>query len=122
MEVGAKLKKRGTKKPEERASNMCKMWLEEVEITEKTFAGDAGSLEEKRKQFAISFEGTELTDVEDYVEFPVIALTSGLHTYDDEGIEQKVYIEPTVLKEYIESFKELPIFFSLLSACAWGLS
>jgi hypothetical protein len=112
IDVGAKLKKRGTKRPEEKASNMCKMWLEEIEITEKTFAGNAGSLKEKRKQFAVSFEGTELTDAEDYVEFPVIALTSGLHTYDDEGIEQKVYIEPTVLKEYIESFKELPIYYT----------
>ena len=112
MEVGAKLKKRGTKKPEEKASNMCKMWLEEIEITEKTFAGEVGSLKEKRKQFAVSFEGTEFMDAEDYVEFPVIALTSGLHTYDDEGIEQKVYIEPTVLKEYIESFKELPIYYT----------
>ena len=44
IEVGTKLKKRGMKKPEEKASNMCKMWLEEIEITEKTFAGDAGSL------------------------------------------------------------------------------
>ena len=51
MEAGAKLKKRGVERPEEKASNMCKMWLEQAEVTEKTFADEAGSIEEKRKQF-----------------------------------------------------------------------
>jgi hypothetical protein len=47
--------------------------------------------------------------VDDYHEFPVIAITSGPH--DEEG-DQKVYIEPSILKDNIESFNELPVYFN----------
>jgi hypothetical protein len=47
--------------------------------------------------------------VDDYHEFPVIAITSGPH--DEEG-DQKVYIEPSILKDNIEAFNELPVYFN----------
>ena len=112
MDIGPKLKKRGSKNPEKLAASMCKMWLKEAEISEKTFAGTVGTLKETKKQFAISFESGDFKDEADFVEFPVIALTSGVHSYEEDGNEEKVYIEPTILKEYIESFKELPIYYT----------
>jgi len=112
MDIGPKLKKRGSKNPEKLAASMCKMWLKEAEISEKTFAGTVGTLKETKKQFAISFESGDFKDEADFVEFPVIALTSGVHSYEEDGNEEKVYIEPTVLKEYIESFTELPIYYT----------
>ena len=46
----------------------------------------------------------------DSVTFPVIAITSGLHKYMEDEINKKVYIEPTILKDSIEKFSELPIY------------
>jgi hypothetical protein len=46
------------------------------------------------------------------VEIPVFAITSGPHEYTADDIEQKVYIEPEILKKNIEAFKELPIYFN----------
>jgi hypothetical protein len=67
------------------------------------------------RTFAISFgEEPQITfnsnEGVDSVTFPVIAITSGLHTYDEDEKEQKVYIEPTILKSSIEKFSELPIY------------
>jgi hypothetical protein len=46
----------------------------------------------------------------DSASFPVIAITSGLHEYEEDEKQEKVYIEPSVLKGNIEAFKELPIY------------
>jgi hypothetical protein len=55
---------------------------------------------------------TFMNDVDgtDTSSFPVIAITSGLHEYEVDEKQQKVYIEPSILKSNIEAFKELPIY------------
>ncbi len=42
----------------------------------------------------------ELSIGEDFVEFPVTAITSGLHDADG---DQKVYIEPAIIKDSISN-------------------
>jgi hypothetical protein len=48
-----------------------------------------------------------LTD--DYIEYPVIAITSGPH---DENGDQKVFIESSVLKKSVDKFAELPVYYN----------
>jgi hypothetical protein len=45
-------------------------------------------------------------------EFPIKAITSGRHDYEVEGDDQKVFIEPSILKESLDSFNELPIYYT----------
>tara|TARA_R110000744_G_scaffold34230_14_gene80025 strand:+ start:5061 stop:6329 length:1269 start_codon:yes stop_codon:yes gene_type:complete len=107
------LKKRGFDNPKAMAEGMCNLWAEENGV-EREFGTDK-SLEPVSRSFALSLDSDKeltLTSEEgiDTVSFPVIAITSGLHEYEDEDGAQKVYIEPNVLKEHMEVFKELPIY------------
>ena len=112
-----KLKKRGFDNHEQLAAEMCNMWADEngVErIADPTKAGIP--VDAVNRSFALSLGDSEdmTFSSEDNglntISFPVIAITSGLHTYEDKGKEEKVYIEPTVLKSNIEAFNELPIY------------
>ena len=112
--VSATLKKRGFDDPDELAAGMCSMWANENGV-ERQFGEEGKPTEPKRRTFGVSLgEDSQLTfnseEGVDSVTFPVIAITSGLHTYEEEGAEQKVYIEPTILKSNMEAFKELPIY------------
>ena len=114
MTVSKTLRKRGFDNHDELAADMCNMWAVENGV-EREFATDSKTTEPIRRTFAMSLEeNSNITyDSDEGVEsvtFPVIAITSGLHTYEEEEKEQKVYIEPTILKSNIEAFKELPIY------------
>jgi hypothetical protein len=113
--VSATLKKRGFDDHDTLAAEMCSMWAEENGV-EREFAGDGSKPTNAiQRTFAMTLEGnSELTvnthEGIDSVTFPVIAITSGLHSYMEDEKEQKVYIEPTILKSSIEKFSELPIY------------
>ena len=113
--VEASLKKRGFDNSDELASNMCNMWADENGV-EREF-GRSISEEPVRRTFGLSLDSPEdinFMDNEGFksVEIPVLAITSGPHEYNKDDIEQKVYIEPEILKKNIEAFKELPIYFN----------
>jgi len=111
--VSKTLDKRGFDNHQELSANMCSMWADENGV-EREF-GRSTSAEPVRRSFALSIgEESDITFTSDEgidtVTFPVIAITSGPHTYEDDEVEQKVYIEPSILKDNIEAFKELPIY------------
>jgi len=111
--VDATLKKRGVDNHKEMADNMCIMWADGHGV-EREF-GRTLDEDEKRRTFALSL-GEDINisytqeDNTESVTFPVIAIVSGLHEYEEDDIQQKVYIEPEVLKKNIEAFNELPIY------------
>ena len=107
-EVSLALKRKGYNEPEELASKLCSFWADENGI-ERNFARQ-GVRTEKQRTFALNFG--ELSVSEDIVEIPVTALTSGLHTYEEDGNDQKVYIEPSIIKDSINNFNELPIYYT----------
>jgi len=115
VSVSASLKKRGFEDHAEKAASMCSMWAEENGV-EREFATEGIPTEAVQRTFAIPMdESPEIMfnsndEGVDSVSFPVIAITSGLHTYDEDEKEQKVYIEPTILRDSIEKFSELPIY------------
>ena len=93
---------------------MCNMWADENGV-EREFAVEGTSQEPRQRSFALSFGSeNDLTftsdDGIDSASFPVIAITSGLHEYEEDEKQEKVYIEPSVLKGNMEAFKELPIY------------
>jgi hypothetical protein len=111
--VSKTLKDRGFESHEEKAQNMCSIWAEENGV-EREF-GRTTSDKDVRRSFALQMqEGSEMTfnegDGENTVTFPVIAITSGPHDYEEDGIEKRVYIEPSMLTDVVDSFKELPIY------------
>ena len=116
-ELSIRLKKRGIEKYQAMAQNMCSMWADENGI-EKEFGflqHGVVDVEETRKTFALEFsiEDIEAMDtgiVDDITEFSVRAITSGPHEYTKNDEEHKVYIEPELLKDNIELFRELPIY------------
>ena len=113
VSLGATLKGRGFDNHSELASSMCSTWATENGV-EREF-GRTLKEGDKRRTFALSIGETDnisFTEEEgvEAVTFPVIAITSGPHEYTEDDIQQKVYIEPEVLRENIESFKELPIY------------
>ncbi len=87
------------------AAGMCKLWADENGV-ERNFAKQGVNKEETRT-FAMTVG--ELSIGEDFVEFPVTAITSGLHDADG---DQKVYIEPAIIKNSISNFNELPIYYT----------
>ena len=110
----ATLKKRGFDNSEEVAAGMCNMWASENGI-EREFAVNGILAEPVRRSFALSVaDGADIniTSEEgiDSVSFPVIAITSGLHEYEEDGEKQQVYIEGGMLKESLGKFSELPIY------------
>jgi hypothetical protein len=115
VSVGTSLKERGFDNPDKLAAGMCNMWADENGV-ERQFGRSVSEIP-VRRTFGLSIEeGTELnfSDSEDFksVEIPVFAITSGPHEYTADDLEQKVYIEPEILKKNIEAFKELPIYFN----------
>ena len=113
--VGSTLKKRGVDGHKELAANMCNMWADENGVERKF--GRTLDEEEKRRTFALSLgeeDNISFTKEDDFesATFPVIAITSGPHEYEEDDIQQKVYIEPEILKKNIEAFNELPIYFN----------
>ena len=105
IEVGPTLERRGLKDHKEIAANMCRMRVEEG--TDRQFAVSAGGGQENQRSFALELQEPVHTD--EYIEFPVIAITSGPH---DEDGDQKVFIEPSVLKNSVGKFSELPVYYN----------
>ena len=105
LETTQSLKKKGIENYESMASGMCKLWADDNGV-ERNFARDRIN-EEQTRSFAVGVG--ELSTVEDFVEFPVTAITSGLH--DGDG-DQKVYIEPSIITNSVGNFKELPIYYT----------
>ena len=105
LETAQTLKKRGIKNYESMAEGMCKLWADDNGV-ERNFARDRAN-EEQTRSFAVGVG--ELTTVEDFVEFPVTAITSGLHDADG---DQKVYIEPSIITNSVGNFNELPIYYT----------
>ena len=107
LEIAPRLKQRGYENHEKLASNICRMRIEDVPEQLREFAIGGSSLDGTRRTFAMQIGDIENND--DYFEFPVIAITSGPHDADG---DQKVYIEPSILKDNIEAFDELPVYFN----------
>ena len=105
METGQLLKKKGFENWESMAAGMCKLWADTNGV-ERNFARD-DIKKESTRTFAMTVG--ELSIGEDFVEFPVTAITSGLHDADG---DQKVYIEPAIIKDSISNFSELPIYYT----------
>ena len=105
VQTGQSLKKKGFENYEAMAAGMCKLWADENGV-ERNFAKQGINKEETRT-FAMTVG--ELSIGEDFVEFPVTAITSGLHDADG---DQKVYIEPAIIKDSISNFNELPIYYT----------
>ena len=111
--VSKSLKKRGFENHDEKAQTMCNMWAEENGV-EREF-GRTTSAEPRRRSFGLQVEeAAELSITESdgisSVEFPVIAITSGPHEYEEDGQLQKVFIDPNTLQDSLDTFKELPIY------------
>jgi len=111
--VKTTLKKRGFDNSEEIAAGMCSMWAQENGV-EREFAENK-TIEPVQRSFALSLgESDDMTFTSDEgidsVSFPVIAITSGPHEYEEDGKQHKVYIEGGTLKDNIEAFKELPMY------------
>ena len=107
IEVGPTLKRRGVEDHQEIAANMCRMRVEDLQTKDRKFAVSAGGGQEHQRTFALNIEEPVLTD--EYIEFPVIAITSGPH---DEDGDQKVFIESSVLEKSVEKFTELPVYYN----------
>ena len=105
VQTGQSLKKKGFENYEAMAAGMCKLWADENGV-ERNFAKQ-GINQEETRTFAMTVG--ELSIGEDFVEFPVTAITSGLHDADG---DQKVYIEPAIIKDSISNFNELPIYYT----------
>jgi hypothetical protein len=83
------------------------MRVDEGNFEARSFALDTAGDNETQRYFAP--EIGEMTTTDDYIEFPVVAITSGPH---DEDGNQKVFIEPTILEENIQAFEELPVYYN----------
>ena len=106
IDVAPALKKRGVDKYNEMAANFCRMRVEEGTVRE--FAVTNGTQENSKRTFALEL-AEPLNIGKDTIDYPVIAITSGVHDADG---DQKVYIEPTILKDNLEAFSELPVYFN----------
>ena len=82
--------------------------LEEVGGIEEASSFALDSNGEIKRTFALDNVGTIDTQ-DEYYEFPVHAITSGVH---DEDGDQKVYIEPSILNNNIKAFNELPVYYN----------
>ena len=114
LELGPRLKKRGMSNHDNMARGMCLMWAEE-NGQEKEFG--ITNTEETQRKFALDFKLDvdkikEVSGKNDLWEFPIKAITSGRHEYEVDGDDQKVFIEPSILKESLDAFNELPIYYT----------
>jgi len=115
-DVRPRLKKRGFENSEQMSQNICIMRFADDDDTPRQFS--QYTEEDVRRSFALELQLDDITetfpenfdDTLDVWEFPVVAITSGPHKYSENDEEQKVYIEPNILKDSIEAFNELPIY------------
>lgn len=105
IDLAPRLKKKGVDNYKDMAANLCRMRVNEGTVRE--FAVPQ-TLEDSKRTFAQKLD-EPLNIGKETIDYPVIAITSGVH--DEEG-DQKVYIEPTILKDNIEAFSELPVYFN----------
>ena len=106
IDAGLKLKKRGFDNYQKIAADMCRIRVDEGTFDARSFASE-GTKKEIQRSFALEIGDLNTTD--DCYEFPVYAITSGLHDADG---DQKVYIEPNTLHNNIEAFNELPVYYN----------
>ena len=106
LDLAPRLKKKGVEEYSEMAAKLCRMRVDEGTVRE--FAVPEDPSEDSKRTFAQKLD-TPLNIGKETIDYPVIAITSGVH---DEDGDQKVYIEPSILKENIEAFKELPVYFN----------
>ena len=106
IDAGLKLKKRGFKNYQKVAADMCRIRVDEGTFDARSFASE-GTKKEIQRSFALEIGDLDTKD--DCYEFPVYAITSGMHDADG---DQKVYIEPNTLHNNIEAFNELPVYFN----------
>ena len=84
------------------------MRVDEGTFEARSFALDtAGDRNGNQRTFALELGDAITTD--DFIEYPVIAITSGPH---DEDGDQKVFIEPSILDQNIKAFNELPVYYN----------
>jgi hypothetical protein len=108
IEVAPILKKRGMENYEETAANICRMRVDEGVFTgDRSIRSFAGDRDGTQRTFAL--ELGDPTNTDDYIEYPVVAITSGPH---DEDGDQKVFIEPSILAQNVNAFKELPVYYN----------
>ena len=107
IDTALRLKNRGFENYQEMATSMCRTRVEEVGGIEeaRSFALDSNG--EIKRTFALEIGTIDTQD--EYYEFPVHAITSGVH---DEDGDQKVYIEPSILNNNIKAFNELPVYYN----------
>jgi uncharacterized protein with PIN domain len=106
IELAPKLKKRGVDNYSDMAANLCRMRVGEGTVRE--FAVSDTPIEDSKRTFALALE-KPLTIGKETIDYPVIAITSGVH---DEDGDQKVFIEPSILEDNLEAFNELPVYFN----------
>jgi len=106
IDAGLKLKKRGFDNYQKIAADMCRIRVDEGTFDARSFASE-GTKKEIQRSFALEIGDLDTKD--DCYEFPVYAITSGMHDADG---DQKVYIEPNTLHNNIEAFNELPVYFN----------
>jgi len=106
LDLAPRLKKKGVEEYSDMAAKLCRMRVDEGTVRE--FAVPEDPSEDSKRTFAQKLE-TPLNIGKETIDYPVIAITSGVH--DEEG-DQKVYIEPSILKDNIEAFNELPVYFN----------
>jgi len=106
IELAPRLKKRGVENYKDMAANLCRMRVGEGTVRE--FATPDTKLEDSKRTFALALE-KPLTIGKETIDYPVIAITSGVH---DEDGDQKVFIEPSILEDNLEAFNELPVYFN----------
>ena len=107
IEVAPTLKKRGDKDYEETAANICRMRVDEGVFTDRNIRSFAGDTKGTQRTFALGLGDAIVGD--DFIEYPVVAITSGPH---DEDGDQKVFIEPSILEQNLTAFEELPVYFN----------
>ena len=105
IELAPRLKKKGVDNYKDMATKLCRMRVEEGTVRE--FA-EPQTLEDSKRTFAQELD-TPLNIGKETIDYPVIAITSGVH---DEDGDQKVFIEPSILKDNLEAFSELPVYFN----------
>ena len=106
IDLAPRLKKKGVEEYHDMAAKLCRMRVDEGTVRE--FAVPEGKAEDSKRTFALALE-KPLTIGKETIDYPVIAITSGVH--DEEG-DQKVFIEPSILKDNLEAFNELPVYFN----------
>ena len=106
IDTALRLKNRGFENYQEVATDMCRTRVDNGNFDHRSFALD-GSNKETTRTFALEIGTIDTQD--EYYEFPVHAITSGVH---DEDGDQKVYIEPSILNNNIKAFNELPVYYN----------